>query len=163
MSLDATVGGASANSVATVAEADAYFLNRLHSGLWSTASKEAALITGTRLIQDGCRFIGDKATDEQALDWPRTGVYDRDGFYVSELIIPEAVKNGVFEMAYAMLESDITVDSPLKRLGLKSGKVSSLNAVAADYIEQNPIPNAAWAALGEFAYKPGSGQIPTVR
>lgn len=54
MALDATVGGASANSYVTVAEADAYFADRPFSETWSGLSageKEASLITATRTIE----------------------------------------------------------------------------------------------------------------
>jgi hypothetical protein len=53
MALDATVGGANANSYLTVTEATAYFATRLYSSVWTAASngdKEAALIWATRLI-----------------------------------------------------------------------------------------------------------------
>lgn len=53
MALDATVGGASANSYGTVAEADTYFGERLFTTTWdglSSADKESALIWATRII-----------------------------------------------------------------------------------------------------------------
>lgn len=54
MPIDATVGGASANSYATLAEAEAYFGSRLFTDTWddlSEANKEAALIWATRVIE----------------------------------------------------------------------------------------------------------------
>jgi hypothetical protein len=54
MTLDATVGGANANSWGTVAEAEAYFATRLFSTVWTSLSaddKPIALIAGTRAIQ----------------------------------------------------------------------------------------------------------------
>lgn len=53
MALDATVGGASANSYGTVAEADAYFADRLFTSGWdalSAGDKAALLIWATRII-----------------------------------------------------------------------------------------------------------------
>jgi hypothetical protein len=53
MALDATPGGASADSYLTVEEADAYFAARLHATTWAAATlgqKEAALKWATRLF-----------------------------------------------------------------------------------------------------------------
>lgn len=73
MALDATVGGANANSYLTVAEADAYFAARLHSDVWDALSegegegegdstKEAALIWATRLFDSKIKTAWDKAS-----------------------------------------------------------------------------------------------------
>ena len=85
ISIVATAGSSSANSYLTLSDAD-----DLIDGLvkdddvvaWASAStddKNRALYTATQRI-DRERFLGAKATDTQALQWPRTGVRKPDTY-----------------------------------------------------------------------------------
>ena len=78
MAFDATVGGASSNSYISVDDADTYFDMRLYSAEWGnadTATKQAALVTGTTQLNSYMRWYGTKAEDTQALHFPADGVY----------------------------------------------------------------------------------------
>lgn len=78
VTVDATVGGASANSYLTVADADTILNLRLGIGSWTDAStddKGRALIMATRDI-DTNRFLGERVSYSQILEWPRT--YQRE-------------------------------------------------------------------------------------
>jgi hypothetical protein len=78
--LDATKGGASANSYATVAEADAYLDGIWDAGEWTEvdqADKERLLITATKII-DGMPVKYDKADADQALKFPVNNTVDSD-------------------------------------------------------------------------------------
>jgi len=112
ITIDATVGGASANSYITLADA-----NSIIEGLildddvsaWDGSSndnKNRALYTAAVRV-DRERFLGARVTDTQALQWPRTGVRKPDtyintyatGFpfristdYFTDTEIPEQVK-----------------------------------------------------------------------
>ena len=112
ITIDATVGGASANSYITLSDA-----NAIVEGLsldddvsvWdssNTDNKNRALYTAAVRI-DRERFLGARVTDTQALQWPRTGVRKPDtyintyatGFpfrittdYFTDTEIPEQVK-----------------------------------------------------------------------
>jgi hypothetical protein len=102
MTLDATVGGAASNSYATLAEADAYFADRV-TGNWdgSDTTKEQALIKATQYIDAtyGRSFSGIKNTQAQALAWPRYHSLDGDGYEVNSLIIPTKIKYATIEAA----------------------------------------------------------------
>ena len=85
ISIDATVGGASANSYITLADA-----NSIVEGLvadddvaaWDGSSndnKNRALYTAAVRI-DRERFLGARVTDTQALQWPRQGVRKPDTY-----------------------------------------------------------------------------------
>ena len=85
ISIDATVGGASANSYLTLSDA-----NDIIDGLvedddvtaWASATddqKNRALYTAAQRI-DRERFLGARATDTQSLQWPRTGVRKPDTY-----------------------------------------------------------------------------------
>lgn len=117
MAIDSTVGGAAANSYVTVQEADAYFATRTHADAWTGATsdlKERALITAVyRLDQES--WAGRRASQNQALAWPRYGAEDADGYAVPSDSIPTDIKRAQMEMALVQLgRSD-----PLAATGLE--------------------------------------------
>jgi hypothetical protein len=85
ISIDATVGGANANSYLTLADAQAIidgFVEDADVTAWASATtdqKNRALFTATQRL-DRERFLGARATDTQALQWPRTGVRKPDTY-----------------------------------------------------------------------------------
>ena len=85
ISIDATVGGANANSYLTLADAQAIvdgFVQDADVTAWATATtdqKNRALFTATQRL-DRERYLGARATDTQALQWPRTGVRKPDTY-----------------------------------------------------------------------------------
>lgn len=85
ISIDATVGGASANSYVTLNEAQAIIDGFVedpdiqHWNAGNTDSRNRALFTATQRL-DRERFLGARATDTQALQWPRTGVRKPDTY-----------------------------------------------------------------------------------
>jgi hypothetical protein len=115
MALDATIGGATSNSYVTVAQADAYFATRANASGWAGTNdtKERALITAT-LRLDPEPWLGSRATEEQALRWPRFGVNDLDGYSYDEDEIPLPLQYATFELALTLLSSDILVPSGLE-------------------------------------------------
>ena len=85
ITIDATVGGASANSYITLADA-----NSIVEGLiadddvaaWdgsNTDNKNRALYTAAIRV-DRERFLGARVTNTQALQWPRQGVRKPDTY-----------------------------------------------------------------------------------
>ena len=119
VTIDATAGGADANSYMTLAQADAYVEAMISSSdvsKWTTGnddSRNRALTAAAQRL-DRERFLGARATDTQALQWPRTGVRKPDtyvntyatGFpfrisddYFTDTEIPDQVKRAQIEMA----------------------------------------------------------------
>jgi hypothetical protein len=123
MPLDATVGGPDANSFVTVAEADAYFTEHPFGADWIalTDSEAAAyLMLATRVLSVQC-WTGIGATAEQALPWPRSGMYAVTGYSLSSTIIPRQLKEMTFELANSIrlngaLTSSSVADEGLKRV-----------------------------------------------
>lgn len=85
ITLDATVGGASANTYLTLSDA-----NDIVDGLvedadvtaWASSTddqKNRALATAAQRL-DRERYLGARVTDTQALQWPRTGVRKPDTY-----------------------------------------------------------------------------------
>lgn len=121
------------NSYATVAEADAYFADRLDVDAWNTANetqKAQALVTATTIL-DSMSWSGSAVSVTQPLAFPREGSYfdPRIGSIV-ELSAQPAQKRlltGLYEMAYHLLNNDgltdstgSVVDLDLEGLSLKS-------------------------------------------
>ena len=85
ITIDATVGGANANSYLTLADAQAIvdgFVEDADVTAWASATtdqKNRALFTATQRL-DRERYLGARATDTQALQWPRTGVRKPDTY-----------------------------------------------------------------------------------
>ena len=85
VTIDATVGGANANSYLTLAAAEAIidgFVQDDDVVAWASATtdqKNRALVSATQRL-DRERFLGARATDTQALQWPRTGVRKPDTY-----------------------------------------------------------------------------------
>lgn len=81
----ATPGAANANSYLALADAQAIIDGLVedadvqHWGSGNTDSRNRALYTATQRL-DRERFLGARATDTQALQWPRTGVRKPDTY-----------------------------------------------------------------------------------
>lgn len=113
---DTTVGGAAANSYATVAEADDYLLERrLHVGTaWSDLGndeREAALMWAAQVL-DQYNFVGSIADETQALQWPRIDAYTKDGRLVASDEIPNIVKDAQAEIAYSLVGNQTIAGQP---------------------------------------------------
>jgi hypothetical protein len=125
MALNATAGSADANSYVTVAEASAYFMDRIHASAWeSFEDQSSALITASRLLDWYMKWKGYRSSSTQSMQWPRMGVVRRDGSSVDSSIIPVEVKIAVYELALSSLEADRTADDPMA--GIEQIKAGSL-------------------------------------
>jgi len=85
ISIDATVGGASANSYITLSDANSTIEGLIIDDdvqAWISATddnKNRALFTAAVRV-DRERFLGARVTDTQSLQWPRTGVRKPDTY-----------------------------------------------------------------------------------
>lgn len=85
ITIDATIGGANTNSYLTLAAAQAIVDGLVEDAdvlAWASATtdqKNRALYTATQRL-DRERYLGARATDAQALQWPRTGVRKPDTY-----------------------------------------------------------------------------------
>ena len=85
VTIDATAGGANANSYITLSEANTFVEAMISStdvSKWTTGTDDTrnrALAAAAQRL-DRERFLGARATDTQALQWPRTGVRKPDTY-----------------------------------------------------------------------------------
>lgn len=119
VTIDATAGGANANSYITLTEANTFVEAMISSTdvvQWTTGTDDtrnrALAAAAERLDRE--RFLGARATDTQARQWPRTGVRKPDtyvntystGFpfrisddYYTDTEIPDQIKRAQIELA----------------------------------------------------------------
>lgn len=151
MALDATVGGATANSYVTMTEASAYFVDRTHKSRWESFSEQpAALVTASRMLDWYVTWYGAKTEPSvQSMGWPRVEATDRGGEEIASDIIPFAVKTATIELALSSLASDRTADNDL--LGIAQIKAGSLSVTAKEdspYTkDKSAIPDKIWKIL----------------
>jgi len=166
MPLDATPGSESANSYVTLAEAAAYFGERLHASAWSSATdadKDKALLTACHHIQ-ACRIrvhrrpygyagnlpdaTGDPlapSNPDQALSFPRQRDRDGDGLYA----IPQPVKTAQCEEALALLAGGAEQERrrALQAAGVTSFSVDGLSESYGPASTGHPLHSAEARAL----------------
>jgi hypothetical protein len=126
--IDATVGGTSSNSYATQAEVQQYMDDRLNVTAWTGATddqQKQAMIQGTRQLDALYSWVGTKADQDQALDWPRVAAIDCEGYLIDSDEIPQRIKDAQSEYALYLLQRD-TVEPDLVVKGIKSAKVGPL-------------------------------------
>ena len=130
------------NAYVNVAEAEAYFANRLDVAAWTeapAAQKEQALVTATAML-DELNWTGRVVGESQALAFPRVGCYydPRLGF---ETVLPDSVPDRVvvatYELAYHLLNNDGLLDDSgvVDTLSLGSINLGKIRA-------PNKIPSA---------------------
>lgn len=101
------VGSSTANSYATVAEADAYFESAYGRTLWLSIDEEdkgRLLISASRYLDQFIDWAGYRYGPTQSMAWPRTYVEIHDHHFPNNEI-PNTVKVATFELAYHMFES----------------------------------------------------------
>lgn len=106
VTLVATDGSPQANAYCDQAYADNFLTTqRPYVGTeWTNLSNDqkcTLLIWATTFLDDMVDWFGYKATRDQALRWPRSGVYDPDGFYVDKTIVPDRIRQWTAETAWA--------------------------------------------------------------
>lgn len=148
--LVSTPKSTTANSYATVADADTYFDERLNSSNWTDAAaddKARALIMATRRL-DSEEYRGYKTLEAQALKWPREGAYDDDDEEYDPDTVPGIVKESAYELAIYLLNSganDPFVDTGLEEY--KRVKVGQLEVERSGSFRAAKLPENVYNLL----------------
>lgn len=152
----ATPGSASANSYATIAEADTYHEAHPHAAAWDDADddqKGRALVTATRLLDELFVWKGSVVDDVQALLWPRSGVYEWSGYAVAEDAIPARLRNATAEYARVLIEDEEgqrLKDNDLLLQGIKRVKAGPVEIEASSFVATSqPIPDSVVRMIPE--------------
>lgn len=137
LALVATAGGSTANSYATLAQADTYFEAHPDYETWDalfTSKKERYLILATRLIDlepiDGDKYdtTTTSGAPDQALRFPRVEDYIDDA-----VRIPVEVKTALYEQAVQFAKAgDDSTRQALRAQGVTSIKIGDVSETYAD-------------------------------
>ena len=155
MALDATISGASANSYVLRADAQTYFDDRLDVAEWtdaSNANKDSSLVMATlRLDQE--EYDGTRADSDQALKWPRYGIYV-DDIYQDVDVIPKPIKEATYELGLALLK-DNTLLSDTGLEGFENVSLSGLD-VTPRFKEAGTLPANVLRLVKDFKISIGN-------
>jgi hypothetical protein len=106
-------GLSNATSYVAEADADQYFDNRPnHASIsyWSAASsaeKQGALVEATAYLDSHYIWAsGVKTAKANALDWPRLGAYDAEGYEILTTEIPQRLQDACCELAIRILAGE---------------------------------------------------------
>lgn len=103
-------GFTDSTSYAAVEYADDYFtIQPAAFTTWDALTdteKQQYLSLATRYLDQKVDWKGNIADEDQALRWPRTGAYTRDGVAVGSTVIPRPVKDATCEMAKYLINND---------------------------------------------------------
>jgi hypothetical protein len=107
MVIETGSGVTGANSYCTMTFTSAYFVDIGKSSEWTTLAtgQESALIRSCYYMEN-LDWLGLKALSTQPLEWPRRGVTDKNGYYVSATGIPLQIKWVQSELAIRFLNGD---------------------------------------------------------
>jgi len=158
-------GKVDANSYADVAEGDAFHEAHLYATDWTganTATKTAALVMATRLIDAHYQFRGYKAHDTQALQWPREFARDEDALrnpvfrslvsrdeYFASDVVPKVLRDATIETARELIKGDRT-EAPDGE-GLASLALTGSLSMTFDKRDRRPVvPHVAQAMLSKL-------------
>lgn len=158
LTLDATVGGASANTYLANADADALMDGRQPNTAWvnlpTTEDDQNRALAAACVILGRQRWKGYRASTTQALAWPRSYVPDPDPVYggdayLADDAIPAAVKRAQVELAYLILSGDFDA-GPTGLEGLKSLKVGAIEIEADSSAPRASLPESVRREIAPF-------------
>lgn len=141
MTLDSNPNSPTFNCYVSLASADTYMTERLHTEVWDDAedsNKEAALIWSTKLLDLSFVWNGGKRSITQNLGWPRYGTYDGDGYYLNSDQIPKQLRIATVEYALLLLSTDRTKFYEPSSQGLNSLSLGSIS-MSFDKVDKPPL------------------------
>src|SRR6266567_7875310 len=107
-----------ANSYTALAYADDYVsTNAFASADWlalTDDAREKLLVRASKYLDRIVKWNGTRVDDESGLRWPRTGVFDGDGFEIPEDMIPFVLQDAVCELASYLMNDDWTAPQPTR-------------------------------------------------
>lgn len=151
-------GSATANSYCSVSDGDTYHERRLHTSTWDDSddeTKERGLMWATQLLDSLVGWYGQKTSDTQALEWPRSGVVDRNDFTIDNDTIPSWLKDATAEFARLLIAEDRTAEPDT--LGFKFMKADVLEAEIDPRDRRGILPPSVGALVAAYGQVGGGG------
>jgi len=142
-----TVGDPDANSYISLEEATAYFAGRFTIGDgWNayTNDQKTSRLLQAALVLDRLQYLGEPATDTQAMQWPRRSTYElghystlRDalGHPIRVDEIPQSIKYAQAELALVIFDEDGQVFGDFQEMV----KSETLGKWSISYVPNRPL------------------------
>jgi hypothetical protein len=125
-------------------------------------AKEQALHWATSLLDDYFIWFGNPryTCQQQALDWPRSGITDRDGCNIPNTVIPDQIKCATAEFANELLKRDLTTPPGVLGQGFKRAEIPGPMKIEVDPSQILPVFNNYFVIkLQEYGrLNPNAGQ-----
>lgn len=153
LALVTTVGGASTNSYATVAEADSYLEAHSDFSDWTVlaeAVKIKHLVQAARMI-DQELFHGAKVSSTQSMRFPRTTQMNVDSYTVLTAI-PPAVKNAQCEQAIYLMKHGHSRRMELRADGVKQISLGGRAGASESFVQGDLPLTLCPGALSQLSY-----------
>lgn len=144
MAINATPGSPTADSYATLAEGDIFFAASLYPEVWTAASddnQERALKMGTRLLDAYFKWLGMRTYSDQALGFPRTGLFRDSTVPVDSVTIPIEIRNAAIEFSKWLLENNPNTENQTIAQGITEIKVATIQLKFKEVLEARVIPD----------------------
>jgi hypothetical protein len=150
--VESGVGDPDATSYVDVTFADDYADTNPHvSEAWAALEdpqKQALLIRATRYIDRTIVWDGQRVEQDSGLRWPRSGVYDADGFLIPSDVIPTILLEAVCEMAGYLIDTDWTAAEGSR--GLKEIQVDVIELKFDEKTARGSLPDFVISMLEEL-------------
>lgn len=151
-------GSSLSNSYTDRTFADAFLERNIWADAWTaatTASRDAALVWATQLLDDSVVWLGQRVSETQALGWPRYQVWDRDGYAIASNVVPVAVQRATAELARLLLIADRTAEA--ETVAYRELEAGPLRIVFDEGQQQRPVITAGVLAMLHGLIEPGTG------
>lgn len=158
-----TIDSVNYNVYVVVADADDYLGASLYNTDWTgatTDNKGRALVMATRLL-DRQAWDGSKTDNDNAQDWPRSGLEDDNGVAVDSATIPQFIKDATAELALALLGSqDVETFTETEVASVAAGS-ARIEFFRGDGSAYKRFPTAVQELVGDYlAGSNSSGLVP---
>ncbi len=147
-----TISGTSFDIYGTLAAAVTYMKARVGATAWDavgSTDRSKALVSGTRFL-DRQNWQGQKTSGVQALEFPRTGLVDKDGNDVGSVAVPLLVEEANYEMALAILEDATIVENANSGTNTKRVKAGSAEVEFFRQTDGTKLPTIIQELIGLF-------------
>lgn len=162
------ITSASLNSYVSVEYADTYFTERLFSDTWNDADltdKQAALMWACKLIDTNYIWTGARVNVDQPMAFPRYGMYDAEGYYLSSDAIPKQIMTAACELAMLLLREDRTAYGEPDSAGITDLTVGPIQLTFDKADKKATIPEFIQNMMMGLFQSPrkGAGVVPVIR
>lgn len=139
------ISSTSANSYISLEDADDYFENKFQNELWvnlTDEEKQQLLVTSTNRL-DAETYTGYKTVSTQSLQWPRYGIFDRDGYPYGHDEIPNNLKKALCEYCHFILSADDRLFNETELHDMAMLKSYKLDMIGYDFnnVKANALPS----------------------